>query len=1015
MYQPANHENEVHSEGTPSAISISGSLAPCSCPQNGLHEGFHKFYSVQNLTRSQLSDYQFELLSHDGSPYLNVFLIWNSHRDEWSFVYDRVIESILCNICNARVIVFSNTLPRTFFAGLQRRGSRIALVSYDVLSVSDFSLGQTWIKQCLSQNSQHQATHISDYLRIVLLFKFGGLYLDADALMLRGIESLPSNFIGMIDFLKLEPQCNWCIDKKWYLANGVLKFEKQHPFLKKILEIIEGTVYDKTQRTAIGPQLLTSAFLKNLDLTSDVVLLPEEILYPIAGPSIPDYIQEGSSLKMLPCSSRSVHLFWHTFKNNVIFENSLIAQVLRRHNLEHDCFCEFWDTSSLGSVCLPKSIVIEHQENQGEWFLPTGRICIVFRPISATAQSVVASISSKNGLVRSLFTPLAVSFQGPFESNRHIFESLVYAHRGGYCNDELTFSVSDSDNGVSSSWKIFVSAPCIVQLSKQIADPLKSSIPSFWNSQIGPEVSSITLSDFEFFPELAHDFKRCLKVTPRQKSSLKIRTVGLIVSASGSYVTWLDDFILSAETHFFHLYEVHYFLLTDKKDSNLEPRERIHILHQPVLGWPLDSMLRHQLYLKHFESFKDIDMLAVLDADTKFVRPVGIEIFGRTFGAMQSFFFGQPVENAPFETGDRNSSAYVEVQHSSCYFAGGFFGGTPGGFFELLSKTVWLMEWDIFNLGKTAPHDDESYLNKVFSVESPEVVLSANYIFPEPPADKMWGLRGYNWKEAFPPKIMNLGARKWLGQSASADRSPRKSDVASFLRPIPPRESARGISVVICSRQLNYAIIQRILTSFERFHAVEFQITFIISSSDKSLLDFADSRISFVTEPDEHYSLDSCSTASWKVAVDRSRFQLVLMLGHSMSLTWQNDLNFAASALKSISSLDLDKIHAVGFCGTPTRKDGLNDCLRYPSHCMICETLLMRDKPMFVKVEMGRRFECYESSKNNYQAFLLGKASANKLLRRYGTQSSSLKFDRLFSYVDAHVLSCFPNLQSFSV
>ena len=197
--------------------------------------------------------------------------------------------------------------------------------------------------------------------------------------------------------------------------------------------------------------------------------------------------------------------------------------------------------------------------------------------------------------------------------------------------------------------------------------------------------------------------------------------------------------------------------------------------------------------------------------------------------------------------------------------------------------------------------------------------------------------------------------------------------------------------MVICSRQLNYAIIQRILTSFERFHAVVFQITFIISSSDESLLDFTDSRISFVKEPDEHYSLNLCSTASWEVAVDRSRFQLVLMLGHSMSLTGQNDLNFAASVLKSMSSLDLDKIHAVGFCGTPTRKDGLHDCLRYPSHCMICETSLMRDKLMFVKVEMGRRFECYESSKNDYQAFLLGKASANKLLRRCGSESQNPK------------------------
>ena len=90
-----------------------------------------------------------------------------------------------------------------------------------------------------------------------------------------------------------------------------------------------------------------------------------------------------------------------------------------------------------------------------------------------------------------------------------------------------------------------------------------------------------------------------------------------------------------------------------------------------------------------------------------------------------------------------------------------------------MQTTSWLAEWDLAALGHTAPHDDESYLNSAFLLQPPTVSLGGHYIYPEPPADRAWNLRGIAWSEAFPPRILNLGARKWFQKESRSSREYR--------------------------------------------------------------------------------------------------------------------------------------------------------------------------------------------------------------------------------------------------
>ena len=907
-------------------------------------------------------------------PFLNVFLVWNTHRDTWSALQDRVVGSVVATIRGARVRVLSNTLPPTHFHLLNAEGYDVSVMAYDIPALIADMPGRTWYDAATSAPGPHLATHLADFLRLIVLNRYGGLYLDTDALWLRDVRDLPAAFIGKIDFLKLEPECTWCVDGRWYLANGILSFPARHPFLDMLLRKIDATPYDGKSRTAIGPQFMTTALLHaDAPVRNAVSLLDEYVLYPIAGPDVPKYFVRESGadafVRALIARSHSVHAFAFTFGHLGLHPRSVFGTLMRTMwPASREPLCRCTPAAGGAGLCVPASAVIEYQPLANPWFWPSARLCIGYAPpLNSSPHAVRFNVAARNGAIRTWShepaRELSFVLSGPPWTSDDL-ASLEYRHVGGYCNDVVTVTVVPVvETAVATQWSavIPVSAPCLDASSLLAPPPSVRGAPlPPWSALIAEPVASITRADLAARPELAANFSACMRTGSRSALGVSPDTrlrVGLLVSATGSYVSWLDGLVLSAEAHFMRGAEVHYYVLTDVAELPISaPADRVHVLPQPRLGWPYDSMFRHQLYLKHRAAYAGMDFVLVLDADTAFVAPVGEEILGRTVGALQSFFFGQPFERAPFER-DATSSSFVPDTKGRCYFAGGLFGGSYEGFVALMTRSTWLMEWDLAALGRTAPHDDESYLNKAFLEEPPAVALGGHYIYPEPPADRAWGLSGVAWTAAFPPHIYNLGARKWLSQMATTDRDYRSGDAATkpldVLRaPViekggsnadadatPAANSAAVMrapaAVCVCTplsgtERQRHEWVRHVAQSVATWHAATAEVVIMdptpLSGALAATVTAGNTRASYLPfhgaysgDGDEAVGQHNCPLPALQQLAANVSSRTMLLVDTAAVLTWQSHLSFLQEQVEGaadLQSADGSEIGVLGDAGT---------------------------------------------------------------------------------------------------
>ncbi len=91
--------------------------------------------------------------------------------------------------------------------------------------------------------------HRSDVIRVALLWKIGGVYLDLDCIVMRPLDSL-NNTVGTVrDFIP-----NW-------VENGVMAFTAGHPFLHFLMKSMI-LAFRSDNYLSLGPPALTEAILE---------------------------------------------------------------------------------------------------------------------------------------------------------------------------------------------------------------------------------------------------------------------------------------------------------------------------------------------------------------------------------------------------------------------------------------------------------------------------------------------------------------------------------------------------------------------------------------------------------------------------------------------------------------------------------------------------------------------------------------------------------------------------------
>ncbi|XP_064541177.1 lactosylceramide 4-alpha-galactosyltransferase-like isoform X2 [Drosophila montana] len=138
-------------------------------------------------------------------------------------------------------------------------------VQFRQLNISNYARDtpiEDWIKKGDLLNSGFPMQHTADLLRLISLYRFGGIYLDMDVVVLRSLENVPLNYVGAHDNITL--------------GNAVISLEptgKGHEIAELFLRDYE-TNYNGKAYVKNEPALVTRV-VKNL-CGNDLVKLMQE-------------------------------------------------------------------------------------------------------------------------------------------------------------------------------------------------------------------------------------------------------------------------------------------------------------------------------------------------------------------------------------------------------------------------------------------------------------------------------------------------------------------------------------------------------------------------------------------------------------------------------------------------------------------------------------------------------------------------------------------------------------------
>lgn len=202
--------------------------------------------------------------------------------------------------------------------------------------------------------------------------------------------------------------------------------------------------------------------------------------------------------------------------------------------------------------------------------------------------------------------------------------------------------------------------------------------------------------------------------------------IGFLVMATGKYDVFIPQLINSIRAHVLPEHKKTFFVFSD---GSIPADSDIVRIEQKRLGWPLDTLMRFEVYHAHRAAFAECDYLFAIDADMRFVAPVAEEILSDLVGTTHPGYYQSPRSSFTYET-NPHSTAAIKPNEGTHYFAGGFYGGTYARVIELFEHTIANIKQD-FAQGLIAIWHDESHLNRYFVDNPPTKRLPVEYCVPE--------------------------------------------------------------------------------------------------------------------------------------------------------------------------------------------------------------------------------------------------------------------------------------------
>jgi histo-blood group ABO system transferase len=197
--------------------------------------------------------------------------------------------------------------------------------------------------------------------------------------------------------------------------------------------------------------------------------------------------------------------------------------------------------------------------------------------------------------------------------------------------------------------------------------------------------------------------------------------VGLCIAATGKYAQFVPPLLESAKTFLLPGHEVRPFVFTDAPE--IPGATVVAWSHRP---WPDGTLRRYHAYWNARGALQNCDYVLAMDADMRFVGPVGSEVLSDRMATQHPGFVSK---RGTYETRPE-SKAYVGPQEGRRYYCGGFVGGRVDEFLSLSRRISQAVDVDQ-RAGLVAVWHDESHLNRQMIDTPPTKVLSPAYCTPE--------------------------------------------------------------------------------------------------------------------------------------------------------------------------------------------------------------------------------------------------------------------------------------------
>ncbi|KAG2567620.1 hypothetical protein PVAP13_7NG337100 [Panicum virgatum] len=210
------------------------------------------------------------------------FMTWLSPLAQFGRRELLVLESLFRWHRGACLLVASDTMDsaggRDRLRPFLDRGLRVAAASPDFTYLLNGTPAEAWLgavqRGGVSPGSVPLGQNLSNLLRLALLYRYGGVYLDADVVVLRPFSGL-RNAIGAqaVD----EATGDWR-----RLNNAVMVFDRAHPLLREFIAEF-AAAFDGSKWGHNGPYLVSrvAARLRHRGPGLNLTVLPPRAFYPV--------------------------------------------------------------------------------------------------------------------------------------------------------------------------------------------------------------------------------------------------------------------------------------------------------------------------------------------------------------------------------------------------------------------------------------------------------------------------------------------------------------------------------------------------------------------------------------------------------------------------------------------------------------------------------------------------------------------------------------------------------------